>query len=964
MKDLQEDTNFELNDSHHYQQPEKPDFNILEYVHLLEENPKCKDKYICPNCDANDLSINKSTKAFNCFSGCGDNKAIRRKCHELAGESSQNKQHYNSVSNFPRKQQHSKQESLENKEFKLGRLNSVPLPDKKHLGNITNKKGVIQYNCVETIYSYAQEQEIIRRDFYTDSECTKREKVMWCSKTASTSAPQATWKPYRYEELPGHTTALWVEGEKCVDVTREKLGIATITNREGSEPLLIEVLKESGIQTLVILPDNDNAGKRKANKLIKTAENSGINVVLLDITKFWKECPAAQDIADWITDLESKQINHHVIIEQIENDVNQQLKRKNRLREEKEYYAANNLYEVKTTAEETILKALFELKSNWKVFNNNYYEWCDKHFIWKYVSDIKVEKLITEHLRKLYTLKQTDDGVIKEYTFAGERNKKNSMSFCRSFLSEELPSDHNQHLIAFDNGVLDTRVGCLLPHSKDYFLTHKIEGDYQKSDTCPEFVLNYFIETLGEENIDLLRAVISMMLDPNAPFGFFVHFVGQSGGGKGTLISLIHSLLPPENVTSLGTFKEIASPEKRHQYLSQARLAYFEDLGGFQSEVRDFYKLVDNHSLNGRQLNNATGYTRKWNCRFMMASVLELQIENAGDGWMRRLIKFKLKRRDTKKIDSQLKNKLKAYRVEIINWALGMDYAKRNDLIETARFLPQMAELNAEQARSSSSVLQFIDSCLAPSENDFDILESAELYDNYKTFCEASGLKAYSLNLFITHLKDRIHNHHVDRKQSRMNGKVIGRTAHWKNIKFSSAKTFNAPGDIVFCNKAEFQSGGLEDFDNFSFAPKIVEPEKIDQANVSNVGDIIEIIADDDISSEVVKIVQIKPNGYTCLNQVGKQRLVTDLKDAICFNEQETEEKLKELNSTPKQFGFPKEGTWIKIEGKLAYVQSIEAYCYTYTLQGGQTRIPTFEEWEAINPKKYAELGLQSGVQK
>ncbi|MBW4450058.1 MAG: hypothetical protein KME38_25305 [Spirirestis rafaelensis WJT71-NPBG6] len=398
--------------------------------------------------------------------------------------------------------------------------------------------------------------------------------------------------------------------------------------------------------------------------------------------------------------------------------------------------------------------------------------------------------------------------------------------------------------------------------------------------------------------------------------------------------------------------------------MSQARLGYFEDLGGFQSEVRDFYKLVDNHPLSGRQLNNATGYTRHWNCKWLLASVLPLQIENAGDGWMRRSIQFKLKRRDTKKIDSQLKNKLKAYRVEIINWALGMNPEKRNELIETARFLPQMAELNAEQARNSSSVLQFIDMCLAPSEHESDTLESALLYDDYKSFCDASGLKAFSYSLFVSHLKDRIFNHFVDRKQSRMNGKVIGRTAHWKNIKFSSANIFEPFAGIINCNKVNFQNGGLDEFDSFSCTSKIVEAVETSQAKVSKVGDIIEVIADDEISSEVVRIVQITPNGYTCLNQVGKQRLVTDLKDAICFNEQETEEKLKDLNSTLKQFGFPKEGTWVKVEGKLAYVQSIEASCYTYKLQGGQNRIPTFKQWEAIDPKKYAELGLQSGVQK
>ncbi|MBW4607204.1 MAG: hypothetical protein KME22_08260 [Hassallia sp. WJT32-NPBG1] len=972
MKDLQEETSFSFTDSPASAPRDTEDFDIRGYLSYLEPHPKVKDKFHCPNCLANDLSVNPKTGQYSCFSGCGDTKAIRRKCHDLAGESS-NKQYYNSSGDFSAKKQYQKpeQESSEHKEskldFKLGRLKSAPLPEKKALGNITNKKGVIQYNCTETIYKYATDQEIVRRDFFTDADCTKRKKAMWCAKSASASAPQATWQPYHHEELEGHTTALWVEGEKCTDFTREKLNLVTITNRAGSEDLLIATLEKYGVERLVILPDNDAAGQTKANKLKKAAEGSKVNIFLLDITKFWKDCPPAQDIADWIEHLENQKINPSVIIELIEKEVSNDLNKKNKLKEEEDYFAKNNSYEVKTTPEETILKTVFELNQDWIVLNNSFYQYS-KNSVWVLVSDIKIEKLIVENLRKLYTLtRDKDGGFVQVYNFAGERNKKNSMAFCRSALSCELPAEHNQHLIAFCNGVLDTRLGCLLPHSKDYFLTHKIEGDYQKSNVCPEFVLNYFKETLGEENIDLLRAVISMILDPSAPYGFFVHFVGQSGGGKGTLINLLHSLLPPENVTSLGTFKEVASPEKRHQYLSQSRLAYFEDLGGFQSEVRDFYKLVDNHPLNGRQLNNATGYTRQWNCRFLMASVLELQIENAGDGWMRRLIKFKLKRRDTKKIDSQLKNKLKAFRGEIINWALGLDFKLRNELLETARFLPQMAELNAEQARSSSSVLQFIDSCLATSEDKSDVLESAILYDNYKSFCEASGLKAFSYSLFVNHLKDRIHDHHVDAKQIRKNGKRETVKAYWRNIKFSSNLLFQSVNNVIVCNKGEFQSGGLEDFDSFSFAPPPPpepEAEAINQATtptLPKIGSIVEIILEDD-STEVVKIVQKTQEGYICLNQRGQERHISDITEAVLFSQQETEIKMQELDSTIQQFGFPSVGSWVLIDEKLAYVRSIEPSCYTHLFKGGQNIIPRVRGWQAIDIKKYPEMGIRLGT--
>ncbi|MBW4450767.1 MAG: hypothetical protein KME38_29060 [Spirirestis rafaelensis WJT71-NPBG6] len=973
MKDLQqEEISFSFTDSPASAQRDTEDFNILNYVHLLDENPKCKDKHICPNCDGNDLSINKSTGAYSCFSGCGDTKAIRRRCHELAGEAL-NSQHYNSAGHSSEKKQYQKpgQESSKHNEskpgFKLGRLKSVSLPERRALGNITNKKGVVQYDCFETIYKYGENQEIVRRDFFTDADCTKREKAMWCAKSASASAPQATWEPYYHEELEGQTSALWVEGEKCCNVTREKLQLVTITNRAGSEDLLIATLEKYGIERLVILPDNDAAGQTKANKLKKAAEGSKVNISLLDITKFWKDCPPAQDIADWIEHLDDQKINPGLIVEIIEKQINDDLKKKNKLKEEEDYFAKNNSYEVKSTPEQTILETVFELNQDWIVLNNSFYQYS-KNSVWVLVSDVKVEKLIVENLRKLYTLtRDKDGGFVQVYNFAGERNKKNSMGFCRSALSCELPAEHNQHLIAFDNGVLDTRVGRLLPHSKDYLLTHKIEGDYQKSDVCPEFVLNYFKETLGAENINLLRAVICMVLDPSAPYGFFVHFGGQSGGGKGTLINLIQSLLPPENVSSLGTFKEVASPEKRHQYLSQARLATFEDLGGFQSEVRDFYKLVDNHPLNGRQLNNATGYTRQWNCRFLMASVLELQIENSGDGWARRVIKFKLKRRDTKKIDSQLKNKLKAYRSEIINWALSMNAEVRNELLETARFLPQMAELNAEQARNSSSVLQFIDSSLATSDDEFDVLESAVLYDNYKSFCEASRLKAFSYSLFVNHLKDRIHDHHVDAKQIRKNGKRETIKAYWKNIKFSSNSLFQSVNNVIFCNKAEFQSGGLEDFDSFSFEappPPPPETEAINETTapiVPEIGSIAEIVLADN-TTEVVKIVQKRQDIYTCLNQTGQERQILDITEAVCFSQKEAEAITQELGSTIKQFGFPPAGSWILVDEKLAYVNSVEPSCYVYILKGEINTFPRVKGWEPIDIKKYSEMGIRSGI--
>lgn len=52
-------------------------FDIRDYVDQLTPNPKEKGKYICPNCNSHNLSVNLKNGKFNCWN-CGDTKAIAR----------------------------------------------------------------------------------------------------------------------------------------------------------------------------------------------------------------------------------------------------------------------------------------------------------------------------------------------------------------------------------------------------------------------------------------------------------------------------------------------------------------------------------------------------------------------------------------------------------------------------------------------------------------------------------------------------------------------------------------------------------------------------------------------------------------------------------------------------------------------------------------------------------------------
>jgi archaellum biogenesis ATPase FlaH len=52
-------------------------FNIRQHLDTLEPNPKEKNKYTCPVCGGNDLSINAITGAYTCFSNLCDSADIR-----------------------------------------------------------------------------------------------------------------------------------------------------------------------------------------------------------------------------------------------------------------------------------------------------------------------------------------------------------------------------------------------------------------------------------------------------------------------------------------------------------------------------------------------------------------------------------------------------------------------------------------------------------------------------------------------------------------------------------------------------------------------------------------------------------------------------------------------------------------------------------------------------------------------
>jgi 5S rRNA maturation endonuclease (ribonuclease M5) len=92
-----------------------------------------------------------------------------------------------------------------------------------------------------------------------------------------------------------------VEGERDVE-TLAALGITATTNAGGAgkwEAAYSEGLRGADV---VIIPDNDKAGRDHAEAVAKSLSGTAKRVRLLDLAEHWSACPDKADVSDWLRD--------------------------------------------------------------------------------------------------------------------------------------------------------------------------------------------------------------------------------------------------------------------------------------------------------------------------------------------------------------------------------------------------------------------------------------------------------------------------------------------------------------------------------------------------------------------------------------------------------------------------------------------------------------------------------------
>jgi hypothetical protein len=89
------------------------------------------------------------------------------------------------------------------------------------------------------------------------------------------------------------------EGEKDAD-NIHKIGFTATTNASGANKWRDEYNELLRGADVVLLPHNDEAGRKHAERVAASLNGVAKRIRVLDLAKDWLECPAKGDVSDWI----------------------------------------------------------------------------------------------------------------------------------------------------------------------------------------------------------------------------------------------------------------------------------------------------------------------------------------------------------------------------------------------------------------------------------------------------------------------------------------------------------------------------------------------------------------------------------------------------------------------------------------------------------------------------------------
>jgi len=315
-------------------------FNILNHLQKLEVIKETRSfiEILCPICQAENFKINPQTGQYYSYScDCMKDDQLRK---EIVKK----------IAPFPRKEpfSYSKRPILASKssqpsqplpeipdQVTFAQLETIPEDRPQPIAQGKNQKITYQYSSTQGVdriqtpnADKAKGYDKTFRQWHLDNG----------GKRISKKGPMP-WPLYREAEIINvQGCPLLVEGEECVEFLRG-LGLAATTfqGSNWSPQIMVEAftrLKDAGVPGLIMIPDNDDTGKKKSETVLNASLEAQFPVIIIDIAALWPEVPEKGDVADWITWGKTNEMYNLDYIRRLEEEIHRAVNERERLAQE------------------------------------------------------------------------------------------------------------------------------------------------------------------------------------------------------------------------------------------------------------------------------------------------------------------------------------------------------------------------------------------------------------------------------------------------------------------------------------------------------------------------------------------------------------------------------------------------------------------------------------------------------
>jgi putative DNA primase/helicase len=559
---------------------------------------------------------------------------------------------------------------------------------------------------------------------------------------------------------------IFCEGEKDVHNVEAKLNLTATTSPLGANAWKDEYADSLAGIEVVILPDNDEVGRKYAETVANSIYNKARSVKVINLPISEKE-----DVSDWIEEGGSSEELLKMISEAEEWSLNNNalVKVQNELKDNVIEGTCSDYLMTAPLTDTGNAECFLMEYGNKFIFNKTNQEWYQWNgVIWSEDKINAVDDAILKVIRSRQnvTLEIPDyedfnkklksiSYMIRCEDIAKRKNIKEAVELLPQFITTIEQYDKDLFLAATQNGTLDLRNGSFRDSKQEDFLTLQFGTKYNADADCPRwkrFLREIFND--DEEMIDFIQRIAGYCLTGDISEQVMFILYGFGKNGKSVFLSVLGALLG--DYAGTASFKTFDADKQSEQSNDLAML-----------KGKRFVSMCESAAdrrLNEPLIKQVTGGD-EITCRFLrkeffsytpqfklfLATNHKPVITQSDFGIWRRIVLIPFEQNFDGREDTGLKQELLSELPGILNWAIeGLKKWHKEGL----KNRPQaVIEATAKYKKDSDTIGQWLEANMI--ENPNSEIQSSEAYNNYKDWATENGHYPVGNRNFKSYLEER-----------------------------------------------------------------------------------------------------------------------------------------------------------------------------------------------------------------